>query len=84
MIDKLIEFKKEWGWLGVFGSAVIIVYSVYFYGSELIKFIEKMSIQGLTNRPVYGIMKAQRTGTGANRLGLRATESCHNSTKGKL
>jgi hypothetical protein len=44
MIDKLIEFKKEWGWLGVFGSAVIIVYSVYFYGSELIKFIEKMSI----------------------------------------
>lgn len=43
MIDKLIEFKKEWGWFGIFGSTALVAFAAYFYGSELLKFIEKIS-----------------------------------------
>lgn len=42
MIDKIIEFKKEFGWHGVAFTIVIGSFIVYWYAVEIIDIFQKI------------------------------------------
>ena len=58
MLDKIIEFKKEFGWHGVVFTVAIGSFCVYWYAVEIMDILEKIVDQGLTNADIYYILKA--------------------------
>ncbi len=58
MIDKIIEFKKEFGWHGVAFTIVVGSFIVYWYAVEIINIFQKIVDQVLTNVDTQYIMIA--------------------------
>ena len=57
MLDKIIEFKKEFGWHGVAFTAAIVSFLLYWYTVEILDILKKITSQSLTYIPAYGIIK---------------------------
>ena len=49
MLDKIIEFKKEFGWHGLAFAVAIGSFVVYWYAVEILDILQKISKQLLTN-----------------------------------
>ena len=43
MLDKIIEFKKEFGWHGVVRTVAVGSFCVYWYAIEIMDILQKIS-----------------------------------------
>ena len=57
MLDKIIEFKKEFGLHGVAMISALVAFAIGWYIKELLIYLQKIMAQGLTYIPTYGIIK---------------------------